>query len=127
MSVPGDTGQGQLASFGGTSFSNIQDISMDNTGEVLREVVADGIVSVVIGTGWEWTVQFIAPRSATHTLESGMKAGTEGAIDITTGATRYTNANGRSLGFTKRSGSKALIIYSLRLTTDNDPTLAAKA
>ncbi len=125
--MAGDTGQGQTATFGATTLSNIRSIQTQNTGQVISETVADGVLTQVIGTGWQFVVDFIAPTSATHTLEGAIKAGTSGAIDITSGATRYTSANGRSGGFTKSSPSNNFISYSLTLTIDNDPTLAAPA
>ncbi len=123
--MAGDTGQGQTATFGATVLPNIRSINVQNTGQVLSETVADGVLTQVIGTGWQFQVDFIAPTSGTHTLEGAIKAGTTGSIDIDSGATNYTSANGRSGGFTKSSPSNGFISYQLTLTIDSDPTMAA--
>ena len=123
--MAGDTGQGQSATIFSQSIPNIQSIQTNNTGNVISETVADGILTQVIGTGWTFTINFIAPTTATHTLEGAIKAGTEGAIDIESGMTKYTSSAGRSGGFTKSSPSNGFITYALTIATDNDPTLAA--
>ena len=123
--MAGDTGQGQSATVFAQDIPNVQSIEVNNTGEVLKETVADGVVTAAIGTGWEFTVNFIAPLTATHTLENAIKAGTSGAITIDSGKTRYTSAAARSSGFRKSSPSGGFITYGLTLTVDNDPTLAA--
>ncbi len=123
--MAGDTGQGQNATFGATALPNVQSIQTQNTGQVLTETVADGVLTAVIGTGWQFVVNFIAPTTGTHTLEGAIKAGTTGTIDIESGKTKYTSANGRSGGFTKSSPSNGFITYSMTITIDSDPTLAA--
>jgi hypothetical protein len=125
--MAGDVGYGQEATFGATELPNIRSINTQNTGQILSETVADGVLTHVIGTGWTFAVDFIAPTSGTHTLEAAIKAGTTGAIDITSGATRYTSASGRSGGYTKSSPSNGFISYQLTLTIDSDPTMAAPA
>ena len=120
-----DTGQGQSATIFTNALPNIQSIEINNTGEVLKETVADGVVTAAIGTGWEFTINFIAPTTATHTLEGAIKAGASGAIEIESGKTKYTSAAARSSGFRKSSPSGGFITYGLTLTVDNDPTLAA--
>ncbi len=120
-----DTGQGQSATIFTNALPNIQSIEINNTGEVLKETVADGVVTAAIGTGWEFTINFIAPTTATHTLEGAIKAGASGAIEIKSGKTKYTSANGRSSGFRKSSPSAGFITYSLTIAIDNDPTMAA--
>ncbi len=123
--MAGDTGQGQTATIFSQAIPNIQSIQTNNTGNVISETVADGILTQVIGTGWTFTINFIAPTSATHTLEGAIKAGTSGAITIESGQTKYTSSDGRSGGFTKSSPSNGFITYALTIATDDDPTLAA--
>ena len=123
--MAGDTGQGQSATIFTNALPNIQSIEISNTGEVLKETVADGVVTAAIGTGWEFTINFIAPTTATHTLEGAIKAGASGAIEIKSGKTKYTSATGRSSGFRKSSPSAGFITYSLTFAIDNDPTMAA--
>lgn len=123
--MAGDTGQGQSATIFTNALPNIQSIEISNTGEVLKETVADGVVTAAIGTGWEFTINFIAPTTATHTLEGAIKAGASGAIEIKSGKTKYTSATGRSSGFRKSSPSAGFITYSLTIAIDNDPTMAA--
>jgi hypothetical protein len=123
--MAGDTGYGQEATVFSQLIPNVKSITTENTGEVIEESVADGKLTAVVGTGWGWQIQFIAPTTGTHTLETAIKAGTTGAITIESGKTKYTSANGRSGGFTKNSDSKAFIVYNLRIVIDGDPTLAA--
>ena len=123
--MAGDTGQGQAATFNSIVLPNIRTIQTQNTGNVITETVADGVLTQVIGTGWQFTVDFIAPTTATHTLETGIKAGATGSITIDSGQTRYTSASGRSGGYTKSSPSNGFISYSLTITIDSDPTMAA--
>lgn len=123
--MAGDTGQGQTATIFSQAIPNIQSIEVNNTGEILKETVADGVVTAALGTGWEFTINFIAPNSATHTLEGAIKAGTSGAITIDSGATRYTSSAARSAGFRKSSPSGGFITYALVIAIDNDPTMAA--
>ena len=123
--MAGDTGQGQTATIFTNVLPNIQSIEVNNTGEVLKETVADGVLTQAIGTGWEFTINFIAPTTATHTLEGAVKAGTSGAITIESGQTKYTSAAGRSAGFRKSSPSGGFITYALTISIDNDPTMAA--
>jgi len=125
--MAGDTGQGQTAKLGATVIPNVKSITTTNTGNVITETVADGVLSQVMGAGWSWTVEFIMPTTATHTLEGALKSGTTGALEITQGKTKYTSATGRSSGFTKTSPSNGFISCQLTLVIDNDPTLAATA
>ena len=123
--MAGDTGQGQSATIFTNVIPNSRSIQVSNTGDVLSETVADGVLRQVIGTGWEFVIDFVAPTTATHTLEAAIKAGEDGAIEIESGKTKYTSAAGRSGGFTKSSPSNGFITYSLTITVDNDPTMAA--
>ena len=123
--MAGDTGQGQEFSFGSTAIPNVRSINTQNTGQVISEVVADGVLTASLGTGWTFVVDFIAPATATHTLETAIKAGTSGALDATSGKTHYTAASARSGGFNKTSPSNGFISYSLTVSIDNDPTMAA--
>jgi len=125
--MAGDVGYGQEATFGATTIPNIRSINTQNSGQILSETVADGVLTHVIGTGWQFTLDFIAPTTATHTLESAIKAGATGTVDFTSGQTRYTSASGRSGGFTKSSPSNGFITYQLTVTIDSDPTMAAPA
>jgi hypothetical protein len=77
--MAGDTGQGQTATIFAQSIPNVQSIEVNNTGEVLRETVADGVLTAALGTGWEFTINFIAPTTGTHTLEGAIKAGESGS------------------------------------------------
>ncbi len=120
-----DTGIGHSATLFGQVIPNVKKITTKNTGEVIQETVADGKVTAVVGTGWAWTIEFLAPTTATHTLEAAIKAGTTGAIDLESGKTKYTSSVGRSGGFTKNSDPKAFIGYSIEVVIDGDPTLAA--
>jgi hypothetical protein len=72
--MAGDTGQGQSATIFTNALPNIQSIEINNTGEILKETVADGVVTAALGTGWEFRINFIAPTTATHTLEGAIKA-----------------------------------------------------
>lgn len=123
--MAGDTGQGQTAVFNAVTLPNIRSIQTQNTGQVITETVADGVLSQVIGTGWQFVVDFVAPTTGTHTLEGSIKAGQSGAITLESGQTKYTSASGRSGGFTKSSPSNGFITYSMTITIDSDPTLAA--
>ena len=125
--MAGDVGYGQEATFASIVLPNIRSINTQNSGQILSETVADGVLTHVIGTGWQFTVDFIAPTSGTHTLEAGIKAGTSGSIDITSGKTRYTSASARSGGFTKSSPTNGFIGYQMTITIDSDPTMAAPA
>ncbi len=123
--MAGDTGQGQSATFGATAIPNVTNITVTNTGNVISETTADGVLSQVIGTGWSFEVSFIAPTTATHTLEGTLKAGQADDIDIESGKTKYTSASGRSGGFTKSSPSNGFITYQWSVSIDDDPTMAA--
>jgi hypothetical protein len=90
--MAGDTGQGQTATIFAQSIPNVQSIEVNNTGEVLRETVADGVLTAALGTGWEFTINFIAPTTGTHTLEGAIKAGESGSITIESGQTKYTSS-----------------------------------
>jgi hypothetical protein len=37
--------------------------------------VADGVLTAALGTGWEFTINFIAPATGTHTLEGDDQGG----------------------------------------------------
>jgi len=115
--MAGDTGQGQTAKLGATVIPNVKSITTTNTGNVITETVADGVLSQVMGAGWSWTVDFIMPTTATHTLEGALKSGTTGALEIEQGKTKYTSA--------KTSPSNGFISCQVTLVIDNDPTLAA--
>ena len=123
----GDTGKGALVSLGGTVIPNIIDVTTDNTGEIISEETSEGRLTAVVGTGWAWTGTFAVPKTASHTLINSLKAGTTGALDLTQGSTRYTAATARSGGLNIPSNPKRLIIATLRIAIDGDPTLAAKA
>ena len=123
--MAGDTGQNQEATIFSQAIPNIQSIEVNNTGEVLRETVADGVLTAALGTGWEFTINFIAPTTGTHTLEGAIKAGESGCITIESGQTKYTSAAARSAGFRKSSPSGGFITYALTIAIDNDPTMAA--
>ena len=123
--MAGDTGQNQEATIFSQAIPNIQSIEVNNTGEVLRETVADGVLTAALGTGWEFTINFIAPATGTHTLEGAIKAGESGSITIESGQTKYTSSAARSAGFRKSSPSGGFITYALTIGIDNDPTLAA--
>lgn len=124
--VEGDTGKGSSVSFGGTVINNIIDITTDNTGEIISEDTADGRLTAVVGTGWAWTVTFAIPKTGSHTLINALKAGTTGALDLTQGSTRYTAATARSGGVNVPSNPKRLIVATLNIAIDGDPTIAAK-
>lgn len=124
--VEGDTGKNSSVSFGGTVINNIIDITTDNTGEIISEDTADGRLTAVVGTGWSWTVTFAIPKTGSHTVISALKAGTSGALDLTQGSTRYTAATARSGGVNVPSNPKRLIIATMNIAIDGDPTIAAK-
>ena len=73
--MAGDTGQGQTAVIFSQTIPNVTRIDVNNTGNVISETVADGIVTQALGTGWSFTINFIAPTTATHTLEGAIKCG----------------------------------------------------
>ena len=123
--MAGDTGQNQEATIFSQAIPNIQSIEVNNTGEILKEAVADGVLTAALGTCWEFTINFIAPTTGTHTLEGAIKAGESGSITIESGQTKYTSAAGRSAGFRKSSPSAGFITYALTIAVDNDPSLAA--
>lgn len=123
--MAGDTGQGQSATFASTALPNIRSINVQNTGQVISETVADGVLTQVIGTGWQFVVDFVAPTTGTHTLEEAIKAGTSGTWAAESGKTAYAATAARSGGFTKSSPSNGFITYSLTVTIDNDPTMTA--
>jgi hypothetical protein len=100
--MAGDTGQGQTATIFAQSIPNVQSIEVNNTGEVLRETVADGVLTAALGTGWEFTINFIAPTTGTHTLEGAIKAGESGSITIESGQTKYTSSAAAAPGFASR-------------------------
>jgi hypothetical protein len=77
--MAGDTGQNQEATIFSQAIPNIQSIEVNNTGEILKETVADGVLTAALGTGWEFVINFIAPTTATHTLEGAIKAGESGS------------------------------------------------
>lgn len=124
--VEGDTGKGAKFSLGGVEINNVIDITTDNTGEIISEDTADGRLTAVVGTGWSWTVTFAVPKTASHTLINSLKAGTSGALDITQGGTRYTAATARSGGVNVPSNPKRLIVATLKVAIDGEPTIAAK-
>lgn len=123
--MAGDIGQGQTLTFGSTVLPNVRSINVQNTGQVISETVADGVLTQSIGTGWQFTVDFIAPTSGTHTLESAIKSGTTGTLAADVGQTHYAATTARSGGFTKSSPSNGFISYSLNISIDNDPTMTA--
>ena len=123
--MAGDTGQGQTAVIFSQTIPNVTRIDVNNTGNVISETVADGIVTQALGTGWSFTINFIDPTTATHTLEGAIKAGATGAITIESGQTKYTSSDGRSGGFNKSSPSGGFITYALTISVDDDPSLAA--
>jgi hypothetical protein len=123
--MAGDTGQGQTATIFAQSIPNVQSIEVNNTGEVLRETVADGVLTAALGTGWEFTINFIAPTTGNAHAGRGYQGGRIGRITIESGQTKYTSSAGRSAGFRKSSPSGGFITYALTIGIDNDPTLAA--
>lgn len=125
--MAGATGQGQTAKLGATVIPNIRSITVTNTGNVISETVADGVLTQAMGAGWQFVVDFIMPDSASHTLEGALKAGATGALEIITGATKYTSASGKSGGYTKSSPSNGFASASVTLSIDDDPTMAAPA
>lgn len=125
--MAGDTGQGQSAKLGSTVIPNIKSITTTNTGNVLTETVADGVLSQVMGSGWQWTVDFVLPTSGSHTLTTSLKSGTTGSIEIVQGKTKFTAATGRSGGLTISSPSNGFISAQVTLVIDNEPTMAAKS
>ena len=50
--MAGDTGQNQEATIFSQAIPNIQSIEVNNTGEILKETVADGVLTAALGTGW---------------------------------------------------------------------------
>ncbi len=123
--MAGDTGQGQTAKLGTTVIPQITSIEMDNSGDEITEIVADGVLTQVLGSKWRWTVNFVMPTAATHTLEGSLKANQNGALEIVTGKTKYTAAAGRSSGIRKTSPANNFITCQVTLLCDNEPTLAA--
>mgnify|MGYP003383692909 CR=1 FL=1 len=123
--MAGDTGQGMSATIFTNAIPNVTRIDTNNTGDVLSETTADGVLRQVIGTGWEFVITFVAPTTGTHTLEEALKAGESGSITIESGKTKYTSSAGRSGGFSKSSPANGFITYSLTIAIDSDPTLAA--
>jgi hypothetical protein len=99
--MAGDTGQNQEATIFSQAIPNIQSIEVNNTGEILRETVADGVLTAALGTGWEFTINFIAPTTGTHTLEGAIKAGESGSITIESGQTKYTSSAARQRRFSQ--------------------------
>jgi hypothetical protein len=102
-------GKGKPLRFLPSLFLTSSRIEVNNTGEVLRETVADGVLTAALGTGWEFTINFIAPTTGTHTLEGAIKAGESGSITIESGQTKYTSSAAPSApGFAsppRRAGS----------------------
>ena len=123
--MAGDTGQGQTFTFASTSIPNVRSIQVSNNANTIEEVVADTTLKQTMSTGWQFVVDFIAPTSATHTLEGAIKAGTSGAVSADSGATHYASSSGKSGGFTKSSPSNGFISYSLTVVIDGDPTMTA--
>lgn len=122
-----ETGSGQTFEFGATELTHIRQIDVINEGTIISETVSDGVQQLTIGTGWRFRVTWLAPNTASHTLEGAIKASTEATLDATAGHTRYTATTCRSNGFTKSSPSAAMITYTAEFVIDDDPTLAAPA
>ena len=123
--MAGDTGQGMTAPIFNTAISNVTRIDTNNTGDVIKETTADGVLTAALAAGWEFVITFIAPATGTHTLEDTIKAGETGSITIESGKTKYTSSAARSAGFSKSAPANGFITYSLTIAVDNDPTLAA--
>ena len=123
----GDTGIGSSVTLNGVSIPNVIDITTDNTGEIISEDTADGRLTAVVGTGWGWTVTFVVPKTGSHTLINSLKAGVVGALDLAQGSTRYTSTTARSGGLNIPSNPKRLIVATIQIAIDGDPTIAAKA
>lgn len=123
----GLTGQGQTAKLGSTVIPNIRSINITNTGNVISETVADGVLQQALGAGWQFVVDFVIPDSSAHTLEGGLKAGEEGALEIVSAGTKYTSASGKSSGYTKSSPSNGFATAQVTLVIDDDPTMASPA
>jgi hypothetical protein len=73
--MAGDTGQNQEATIFSQAIPNIQSIEVNNTGEILRETVADGVLTAALGTGWEFTINFIAPTTGNSHAGRGYQGG----------------------------------------------------
>ena len=123
--MAGDTGQGMTAKLGTTVIPQITSIEMDNSGDEITEIVADGVLTQVLGSKWRWTVNFVMPTTATHTLEGSLKANQNGAQAGVTGTTKYTAAAGRRSGIRKTHARNGVISCQVRLLCRNEPQLAA--
>jgi hypothetical protein len=124
--MAGDTGQGQTATIFAQSIPNVQSIEVNNTGEVLRETVADGVLTAALGTGWEFTINFIAPTTGNAHAGRGYQGGRIGQLSPSKAARPSTRqARAAARGFASRRRRAGFITYALTIAVDNDPSLAA--
>lgn len=124
--MAGQTGKGNLSmTFNGQALPNVTSIEWTNSADEVTLETADGMLKSPGVPQWSVTAQFAAPAMGTHTLEGNIQAGEEGALTCDVGATRYTHAAAKSLGFTHGGTPGAFIAYTLNLTMDGAPTLAA--
>jgi hypothetical protein len=107
--MAGDTGQGQTATIFAQSIPNVQSIEVNNTGEVLRETVADGVLTAALGTGWEFTINFIAPTTGNAHAGRGYQGGRIGQLSPSKAARPSTRqARAAARGFVNRRRRRGL-------------------
>lgn len=76
--MAGDTGQGQTATIFAQSIPNVQSIEVNNTGEILKETVADGVLTAALGTGWRNADQLHRPDDRNPHAGGGYQGGRVG-------------------------------------------------
>jgi len=111
--------------FNGQAIPNVTSIEWTNSADEVTLETADGMLKSPGVPQWSVAVQFAAPATGTHTLEGNIQAGEEGSLTCDVGATRYTHSAAKSLGFTHGGTPGAFIAFSLNLTMDGAPTMAA--
>jgi hypothetical protein len=69
--MAGDTGQNQEATIFSQAIPNIQSIEVNNTGEILKETVADGVLTAALGTAGNSSLT-LSPRPRQLTRWKGL-------------------------------------------------------
>lgn len=124
--MAGHTGKNRLSmTFNGAAIPNVTSIEWTNSADEVTLETADGMLTEAGVPKWSVAIQFAAPATATHTLQGSIQAGEVGALTCDVGATRYTHSAAKSLGFTHGGTPGTFLAFSLNLTMDGAPTLAA--
>ena len=127
--MSGQTAHGQTFSFGGTAIPHIIDVQVRDTGNILKQVVADQAqqLKAVAPGDFGFTVNFLLPTTTPATILNAIKSGTTGAIACTSAGVDYDAASGISGGFTESKPSNGWVTVSAVFEVSGSVTIAAAA